>query len=492
MPKPKVLLVAAELTPLAKVGGLADVIGALPKALEQLGVDVRLAIPKYGSIDEKKYPMTKIAGDVSVSFHGGTEKINLYQTPLPGSNVPVYLIDNFHYLGQNGVYFEKDASSGGSNREADRFSFFARTCLAIPKIINWYPDVVHCHDWHVGMVPVLIKVLAKTETWLKNTKSLLTIHNLEYQGWYKTEVVLKALGLAQSDYPTLSIEKDGHISSLQQAILTSDYLTTVSPNYAKEIMTPQYGAGLEATLGDRSHELTGILNGIDVDHFNPAQDKLIAGNYTADNLINKHKCKEELQKICGFEINPLTPMLGLVSRLADQKGLDLIHEVFDELAKENFQFALLGTGDPKLELMMAGLAKKYPKKMFAKLTFDAKFAQEVYAGSDIFLMPSRFEPCGLGQMIAMRYGTIPVVRSTGGLKDTVADYNPKKKTGDGLVFKEYQGQPFLKAVRRALELYQDKEQWYNMVIRVMKIDFSWKNSAKKYLSLYKKLLKNNV
>jgi len=489
MPKIKVLLVAAELNPLAKVGGLADVIGALPKALLKLGVDVRLVIPKYGIVDEKKYPLKKVTENVIVPFNGVDEKVNIFETPLPGSEVPVYLIDHLKYLGRNGVYFETDASPGGSDQEAKRFTFLARSSLTILETLNWYPDIIHCHDWHVGMIPVLVKILAKKNGKLKNLKTLLTIHNLEYQGSYKTKTIFKALNISKKDYPTLSKQHKGQINSLQQAILTCDYLNTVSPAYAKEILTSEYGAGLETTLQQRADDLVGILNGIDVERFNPVTDKNIIANYASDDISGKKQCKNDLQKTCNLPIQENIPILGIVSRLADQKGIDLIYEITDDLAKKNMQFILLGTGDPKLEKMISQVAKKYPEKMYAKIEFDATFAQKIYAGSDLFLMPSRFEPCGLGQMIAMRYGTIPIVRATGGLKDTVMDYDEHTDTGDGFVFKHYNNQEFLGAIKRALKLYKNKEKWYKVIKSVMQKDFSWNTSAKKYKKLYSKLIK---
>lgn len=488
MSKIKVLLVAAELTPLAKVGGLADVIGALPKALIKLGVDVRLVIPKYGIVDEEKYPLKKVAGNVTVPFNGLSEKVTIYETPLPDSEVPVYLIDHPEYLGRNGVYFETDASPGGTDQEAKRFTFLARSSLEIPKALNWQPDIIHCHDWHVGMVPILVKILAKKSDKFKNIKTLLTIHNLEYQGLYKAKTIFKALGINKKDHPTLSQQQKGQINSLHQAILAADNLNTVSPTYAKEILTPEYGANLDPILQQRADDLIGVLNGIDVDRFNPATDKNIIANYTTGDSTGKKQCKEDLQKKCSLSVDAEVPILGIVSRLTDQKGIDLIYEIADDLAKEKMQFILLGTGDPKLEKMMSEFTSKYPDKVYAKIEFNAAFAQQIYAGSDIFLMPSKFEPCGLGQMIAMRYGTIPVVRATGGLKDTVVDYNEQTDSGDGFVFDSYDGQEFLVAIKRSLKLYQEQEKWYKLVKGVMEKDFSWSSSAKKYLDLYNQVI----
>lgn len=489
MSKLKILLASAEISPLAKVGGLADVVGALPKALIKLGVDIRLVMPKYGSIDPEKYPAKRIADNIVVPFGDVDEKINIYETKLPDSEVPLYLIDNFRYLGKNGVYFETEKTPGRPDREAKRFTFFTRSSLEFFKVLSWYPDIIHCQDWHVSLLPILLDIQSRHNKQLEKIKTLLTIHNLEYQGWLNQEVILNALEITKKDYPTLNIQKDGNTNSLQQGIYSADYLNTVSPTYAKEIMTPEYGAGLEKDLQKRKDDLVGILNGIDVEKFNPATDQSIISQYTADDLSGKEKCKEDLQKMCGLEINKKIPILGIITRLVDQKGIDLIYEISDKLAKENMQFILLGTGSPELEKKMTDFAYKYPQKVQARITFDAKFAQQIYAGSDIFLMPSRFEPCGLGQMIAMRYGTVPIARATGGLKDTVLNYDPNTNQGNGFVFEKFNGQAFLKAIKQTLELYQTQDKWYNMVKRIMEIDFSWNASAKKYLNLYQKLIK---
>ena len=488
MPAIKVLLIASELNPIAKVGGLADVIGALPKALIKQGIDVRIAIPKYGVIDESKYPSKKLVGDIPVPFNGEEKKISIFETPLPNSAVPVYLLDNLEYLGQNGIYFESDASSSGSNREAERYSFFARAVLEIFEPLEWYPNVIHCHDWHVGFVPVILKILSKQNKKLAHIKSLLTIHNLEYQGRYDTGTIFTALGIKEEDFPTLSIQHNGQINSLQQAILTSDHLNTVSPNYAQEMLTPEYGAGLEETLQKRKADLEGLLNGIDVERFNPDTDDAIAANYSVEDPSGKIKCKADLQKITNLAVDPNIPILGIVSRFADQKGIDLINDIVDELAKEDIQFIALGTGDPKLEAMMSAAANKYPDKFYAQIEFNADMAQKIYAGSDFFLMPSKFEPCGLGQMISMRYGTVPIVRATGGLKDTVVAYNDRSGAGDGFVFDNYEAAEFMAAILRGLELYKNRDKWHTLVASIMRKDFSWVASAKKYIGLYKRLI----
>lgn len=492
MSRTKVLFVAAELTPLAKVGGLADVIGALPKALAQLGVDVRIAIPKYGIIDEKKYALKKVVPSIKFSFHNKLESFAIWKAKLPKSSVPAYLIDHPDFLGENGVYYEKDASSGGTLKECRRFTFFVRAVMEIFEPLKWQPDIIHCHDWHVGIFPALIKIFhQKDPKQYPDFTTLLTIHNLAFQGRYSPEDVLSMLELEEEDWPTLKIRTDNNknINYLQQAILNSDLINTVSPTYAREILTSEFGEKLEPTLKKEKELLSGILNGIDVDHFNPKTDPEIEANYSADDFSKKLDNKLALQKRLKLTENPEIPVLGLVSRLTDQKGIDLICQIIDELATLDIQMVFLGLGSADLEKKLAAAGKKYPKKVSATIGFDAGLAQQIYAGSDIFLMPSRFEPCGLGQMIAMRYGTVPIVRATGGLKDTVQNYNPQSRSGTGFVFQNYKAAELLATIKKSLKIYNDKRAWNKLIENSLRQDFSWTNSAQKYIKLYQKALK---
>jgi len=490
MSKIKVLFVAAELTPLAKVGGLGDVIGALPKALAKLGIDIRIVIPKYGIIDEKKFSLKKVAENATISFNQTEEKITIWETPLPGSTVPIYLIDNSQYLGQNGVYFEKDASSGGSSRECQRFSFFTKASLEIFPHLDWWPDIIHHHDWHVGMLPVLLRVKAQKDSRYKKIKSILSIHNLAYQGQYNHQEALSFLNLKESYFPTLKfkIGENKDINFLQQSILNTDIIITVSPNYADEIMTSEYGMGLEEYLLARKNDLRGILNGIDVDRFNPEEDPDVFKNYSMKNLENKKANKLALQKAVGLEQNLDIPLFSFIGRLSHQKGIDLVEKIIGKIIKKKVQLVILGTGLEQFENIAQSMAKKYPENVFAKIAFDTKMAQQIYAGADLFLMPSRFEPCGLGQMISMRYGTIPIVRSTGGLKDSVIEFNPKTREGTGFLFKNYELSEFLEAINKALEVFKNRKLWLKVVKNAMQQDFSWKKSSKKYIELYKKSL----
>ena len=443
----KVLFIASECAPIAKIGGLADVIGSLPKSLKKIGVDISVLIPFYGAAKLKKEEIKLVLKKAAVFFDGKEEKFNLWQTTLPKSKVPVFLIENNKYFKGN-VYVETDASSGGSATEAKRFFFLSVVGIKLAETLKI--DILHCHDWHTAIIPFLIK---KEKLQLKN---LLTIHNLQYQGLYPYQIVNQLLNT--------KFTKD--VNCLKQGILNAKIITTVSPFYAKEILTKEYGAGLEPALLKRKKDLYGILNGI---------DKI---NYSLD---KKQPDKRKLQKICKLVQNPEIPVIALIGRLTEQKGFDILNPILDKLGEMNLQLIVLATGDPRYEKALIRAAKKFPDKLSINIKFDAKLAQQIYAGSDMFLMPSRFEPCGLGQMIAMSYGTIPIVRATGGLKDTV------KNLKTGFVFKNYISQELLNVIKKALKVFQNKKIWKHFQINGIKQDFSWNKSAKKYLEIYQKL-----
>jgi starch synthase len=481
----KILFISTELNPLAKVGGLADVIGSLPQALNSLGLDVRIVIPKYGLIDQKKFLLKPIAQKISINFAETKEEFNIYQTelkpitPHSTNKTIVYLIDQPKYFGQGGIYPSPDASSSGLPDEAYRFTFFTKAVLEIFEHIGWSPDLLHCHDWHVGLLPLLAK---KSKF---SPATLLTIHNLAYQGIYPADLVLKMLGQEITSFPSIKqrIEKADTINYLEQGILNANLITTVSPAYASEIMTPESGCGLEKTLLKRRPHLYGILNGIDTDLFNPETDQMLNHNFLATNLVGKVKNKEDLQRECKLKIEPNTPIISLVSRLTEQKGLDILLPALEKLVKEKIQLILLGTGNPEYEKKLKTFGKY--KNVSVKIGFDPVLAQKIYAGSDMFLMPSHFEPCGLGQMISMRYGTVPVVRATGGLKDTVSEIGPN--SGSGFLFYAYEAPALIEAVKHALKIYADQKTWHEIQKRIMQLDFSWVNSAKKYIELYQQI-----
>lgn len=466
----KVLFVSSECAPIAKVGGLGDVIESLPKALKELGLDVRIVIPKYSIIEEKKYHFDLITKDIR--FKG--ETINIYKGFLPASQVPIYLLENEKYFSEDGVYFE-EIGLAGSFEEIRRFLFFSQAILEIFPNLNWQPDIIHCHDWHTAIVPLLLN----TKYQIPNTKTLLTIHNLANQGKWQSKEVLNFLNLKGDEVESLKIkDTEGNLNILQQGILNADLINTVSSNYSKEILTKEYGEGLENYLLERKNDTLGILNGIDEEVFNPETDSNLKMNYFWKNLENKLENKLELQEILDFKKDTKIPLFTFIGRLTPQKGIDLIIKIIPELVKMDCQFVFLGVGMENYEKKLLELSQKYPQNISAQIKFDPVLAQKIYGGADIFLMPSRFEPCGLGQMIAMRYGTIPIARQTGGLTDTIEN----KKTG--FLFKEYKVEAFLETIKTALNLYQGKKAWQKLVKEAMKKDFSWKKSAREYLKLY--------
>jgi len=461
-------MAAAEVAPLAKVGGLADVVGSLPPAVKKLGVDVRVVMPLYGSIDKKKYGLKKIYPDLEVPSGRNFGKINIYQAKLPKTSVLVYFIDCPKYFGGQEVYAAGDNSK--------RFLFFSLSLLYSLPAIGFKPDIIHCHDSHTALIPDILKTT--NLEFLKGIKTLFTIHNFQYQGKTGTEI-LSTGNLSKDSLKTLSRDaQDGDINFMVQGVLNSDIITTVSPTYSKEIITKAYGEDLDNIIRKRKKDLYGIVNGIDIDFFDPRKDKFIFKNYSAKSLEKKQENKLALQKRLGLPQDKDKPMAALISRFAWQKGLELITK---KLCQPDCQLVFLGTGDPKYERQLKSLARKFPKKVSANIMFDVKLAQQIYAGADIFLMPSRFEPCGLGQMIAMRYGTVPVARATGGLADTVDEKV-------GFKFKKFSEPEFRKTLDRALKIYYNKpEKWKRLQINCMKKDFSWDKSAREYLKLYKKL-----
>lgn len=474
----KILFIASECAPIVKVGGLADVVGALPKALKKLGVEVSVAIPFYQSIKPSYKPKLLKRG-VAVPFGAKKEAFDLWQTFLPANNgagegkslVPVFLIKNDKIFGKD-VYFKKDATPKGSAGEAASFFFLSLAGIEVAKIIK--ADILHCHDWHTAAIPFLCR---KNKSGLK---TVLTIHNLEYQGVFGPGIVGRIFG----------IKRKGGWNCLKQGILNADIITTVSPSYAKEILTDKFGAGLQGFLKKRKRSLVGILNGLDTDEFDPQKDPALKSTYLVGNLDGKAMDKEFLQDRFFGKSGKQIPVLSMVSRLTAQKGIDLLREIFEELMIQDLQLVVLGTGTDKYEKFFKGMAKKFPRKFCARLLFDEKLARQIYAGSDIFLMPSLFEPCGLGQQIAMRYGTVPVARAVGGLRDTIRNMASglnQEVVGTGFLFKDYAAKEFLRTIERALNIFQNKEVWRQIQLNGMGQDFSWEKSAEAYVSLYEKL-----
>lgn len=480
----KVLFIVAELSPFAKVGGLAFVARSLPKALKNIGADVRIVMPKYGIISAKEYKLKKIIKNIEVEFDNKKEKINIWRGYLPQSKVPVYFIDNKHYFGKGKIYFTGDASSSGTVGEFKRFGFFDKAVFEIFSALDWHPDILHCHDWHTGFVPLLRKGLSANNKKLSLMKTVFTIHNLAYQGWYKKNLIYKILDLEKGSFKA----KKNWISAMRQGILTADIVNTVSQSYAQEILTKEFGCGMEEALKIKKKDLRGIVNGLDIKRFNPSADKSIKFRYSRKNFIEKKKKnKTYLQKKLGLDIDENVPLFGMVGRLAEQKGFDILIPILGDIIEAGAQIVIVGPGSKKYKDEIMKAVKKYRGKIVLSYGFDFQMAQMVYAASDFLLVPSRFEPCGLVQMIAMLYGTVPVANATGGLKDTVIDYNKNKKLPNGFLFTEYKSANLLKTIKESLEVYDYKKDFRKLQINGMSGDFSWDASAKKYLALYEKL-----
>lgn len=476
----KILLLSAEVVPFAKTGGLADVAGALPKALKELGHDVRVAMPHYGFINRSKFNLVEKLTGLKVPMDGQVEEASILEGDI-GKDVPIYMVNNSKYYDREGIYMYQD--------DADRFIFFCRAVLEMIKQMNWRPDVFHCNDWHTAIIPNWLHTIYRDDPFFQNAVTVYTIHNLAYQGIFGKKV-LETAGITKYQFlvpPGISTENQ--INMMGRGILFSDIINTVSKTYAQEILTPEYGEGFDWLLKERHDSLYGILNGVDYEINDPATDPRIYQHYDLHNPGPKLLNKTALQQDAGLAPEADTPLIGIISRLSDQKGFDLIGQVIEGMMENlNFQLILLGTGMEPYHQLFNDIKQKYPQKAAIYLTFNNELAQRIYAGSDLFLMPSRFEPCGLGQLLAMRYGSIPVVRETGGLKDTITDFDPRTGAGNGFTFKNYNALAMYTAIVRAIETYNYKDQWRMLMQRGMSADFSWKSSALKYVELYRKAL----
>lgn len=467
-------MLSSEVAPYAKSGGLGDVIGALPQALTKLGHDVRVVLPKYGLIDEGYVSEMQFLFYMYVPLGWRNKYCGVFSLEKKG--VTYYFIDNEYYFGDRVLYRWDDL---------ERFAFFDKACLEILTRIEFKPDVIHCNDWQTGMVPVLLKAYYDRGEFYQGIRTVFTIHNLKYQGIYSIDTVADFYSLDASYFTDDKLEFHGCANLLKAGIVYADAVTTVSPTYAEEIKTPLGGERLDGLLSARDNSLFGILNGIDYDEYNPRHDQYIEATYSLRDCISgKKKNKMALQTQLGLPVDGDKPMIGLVSRLVDQKGLDIIADAMNELMEFDIQLVILGTGEEKYENMFRHYAWCNSGKVSANITFSNEIAHKIYAASDLFLMPSLFEPCGLGQIIAMAYGTIPVVRETGGLKDTVQPYNEFTGEGNGFSFYPANAHDLLFTLRRALHFYSEKDIWTKLVKNAMKQDFSWDESAKQYERIY--------
>ena len=472
----KVLYAASEALPFIASGGLGDVAGSLPQALRKRLIGCRVVMPLYDNIKQELKDSMKFIANISVPVAWRRQYCGIFEARAGG--VIYYLLDNQYYFKRDSLY--------GFYDDAERFAFFSRAILEIIPHIGFKPDIIHCNDWQTALTPVYYSTMYANQPGYENIKTVFTIHNIQYQGVYGEELLDNVVGINHADKNLL--EYDGTVNLMKGAIECANAVTTVSPSYAKEILDPWYSHGLDTILKERSFKLRGILNGIDVINYNPETDKDIFKNYTADNVRGKYANKTELQKLLGLPEKSDTPVMGMVTRLVSHKGLDLCKAVLDELlATTDIQLVVLGSGDYQYEEFFRGLAARYPEQVGLCLGFIPDLARKIYAGSDLFLMPSKSEPCDLSQMVALRYGTIPIVRETGGLRDSVRDSGDGE--GNGFVFSSYNAHDMLHAIRRACEGYLDKEGWQILVKRAMDSDNSWGKSANEYKRMYKEVLK---
>ena len=479
MAETKILFVGSEAVPFAATGGLGDVLGSLPAALKRERgeeIDIRVVIPMYTSVSENYRDSLEKVAEFTVNLSWRQQYCGVWKCEKEG--VIYYFIDNEYYFKRPTLY--------GSFDDGERYAYFCKAVLEMMPRIGFFPDILHAHDWQSALSVIYLKRKYRYFDEYSKIKSVYTIHNIEYQGIYGFEILGDVFCLDSWD--RYIVEYDGAINLTKGAIVCCDKLTTVSPNYAKEIQTEYYSNGLHYILAMNRDKITGIVNGIDYGYYNPETDSELRRHYSADNQTQKAEDKLDVQRIFGLPERRDVPLIAMVSRLAAHKGFDLVKRILEEAVTSNdIQFVLLGTGETDYEDYFSYLAGKYPDRVGVKLSYDKTLAKKIYAGADIFLMPSKSEPCGLAQMIAARYGTVPVVRETGGLYDTVKPFNPEDKTGNGITFKTYNAHDMYDALRRAVELYKNRRQWKALRTNAMKSDFSWNSSAKRYLEMYDNL-----
>lgn len=471
----KIYILAAEIVPFAKAGGIADVVGALPKALKALGHDVRLVMPRYAQVKPERFHLQPMLEEVPVQMGSYQEQVRVLQGTI-GADIPVYFIDAPRYFEREHIY--------GYTDDGERFILFCKAALEAVRALGWSPDVIHCNDWQTGIIPNWMHTLYRDDPIFSGSATVYTIHNLAYQGIFGRRI-LEVAGVAAGGflYPQIA-ELANVVDIMGRGILFADAITTVSERYAQEILTPPFGEKLDHMLRARCNRLFGILNGIDYQELDPATDHYIRARFDAQSLEKRVENKHALQERAHFPVKPDMPLLAMISRLTDSKGFDLIAQIVQPLFAQGVQMVVLGIGDQQYQELFQSLAARYPEQAAIFLTFNSDLAQAIYAGCDMFLMPSRFEPCGLGQLIAMRYGSVPVVRSVGGLADTVEEYDPNTGSGNGFTFSNYDPWEFFAAIMRAIELYRFKDAWHVLQQRCMAADHSWQASARRYVEVY--------
>lgn len=481
----KVLVAASEMIPFSKTGGLADVAGALPKSLYDLGHDVRAIVPKYKMTDNGGFPLKLVSGDIEISIGQKIYRAEIFETKIPKTDVTVYLVGNEELFGRDGLYQENGKDYPDN---AERFIFFCKAALEFLKKIGWEPHVIHCNDWQTALIPIYLKTVLSKDLFYNSIATVYTIHNMGYLGLFPAEK-MPLTGLGWGYYTPDKLEFWGNVCFAKAGLIYSDIINTVSETYSHEIQTEEFGHGLDGLLRSRVQDVCGVVNGIDYDIWDPKTDPNLAAKYSVSDMKGKASDKNRLRKVMRLPQKRDTAVIGMVSRMTDQKGFDILSQAFPDIMKLPVQFVLLGAGDPKYQDAFSSFTKQYKGKVAINIGFDSAVAPVIYAGADIFLVPSLYEPCGLSQLISYKYGTIPAVRATGGLADTVRNYDPSTEDGDGFVFSEYTPASLYHCIERAVNVYKkDKKKWQALVKKVMKYDYSWDVSAKKYVAIYKKAI----
>jgi starch synthase len=478
----KIAMLSSEIGPFAKTGGLADVLGTLSTALEKRGHEISLIMPAYRSVLNGPFALDETGMRLTVSLGTSTAEASVLEARL-GQNVPVYLVRADRYFDRDFLYGTPYSDYPDN---AERFAFFCRAALEILR--RQPPEIVHCHDWQTALGIVFLKAQGSRYPEVASAKTVLTAHNLGFQGIFR-ESNWPLLNLDRSYFNPQHLEFFGNINFLKGGLILADKITTVSPSYAQEIMSAEQGFGLQGILQQRAADLTGILNGVDYSEWNPETDPFIARRYNENDLTGKRICKDKLQGSLGLPVRSAVPLFGMISRLTSQKGFDLLLKIFDQMMERELQLILLGSGELRYEDFFATAAARFPEKFAVRTGFDEALAHRIEAGADIFLMPSLYEPCGLNQMFSLKYGTIPIVRAIGGLKDTVIDYDAEPGEGTGFVFDRYEPNALWESIERALRVFAENRSWNALIHRAMRMDFSWDRSAQAYSNLYEQLLR---
>jgi starch synthase len=490
----KIAFVSSEVVPFAKTGGLADVAGALPKSLTELGCEVKVFMPKYYSIDEIKHELHYCwdIGEMPIRVNGHVRSVHLHQAKLPDvnspsgdSNIEINFIDCPHYF-HRGHLYTNDPD------EDERFILFCKGVIEALQHLKWIPDVIHCNDWQTGLIPLFIKDNYNWDKMFSKTATVFTIHNIAYQGRFPHQAMFKAELSGDLFYPGGPVEFENNVCFMKAGLSFADIITTVSKTYASEILTPEYGAGMDSTLRQRKNDLYGIINGIDVTAWDPLHDKLIPFNYSSEDLSGKLADKKYLLEHLNMVFDEEVPVIGIISRMASQKGFDIFADAVNDLMQLKAQWVILGNGEEVYENFFRSLAAALPHKVVTYIGFNNELSHLIEAGADIFVMPSHYEPCGLNQMYSLRYGTVPVVRKTGGLADSVQDWHEYQSygmdTGTGFSFNDYSSYALYSSVKRAVDLFDDKDTWHKIQKNGMGKDFSWESSASQYVALYRKAI----